>query len=101
VLDKIFAGSDLPLAAAAMKPLAYRNLHVQVGFQWTGVGQWRRAFESFGRAMRTSGKPLSTAGRIAFFLLANHVVRRTRAGRNLLRWQSELRRLLRERNQWR
>jgi hypothetical protein len=74
VLDKFFAGPMLPSRAAAMKPLAYRNLYTVIGLQWAGAGRWKPALTCFIKAFRAHPSP-AVLGRIAFNLLL-HLLRR-------------------------
>ena len=88
VLDKFFARADLAPEIGAMKTVAYRNLHVFEGNMWIGAGNWSRASVAFTRAVRTGGAPLGTLARIVWFSLAARVLGKTRAGRQLMQWDS-------------
>jgi glycosyltransferase involved in cell wall biosynthesis len=88
VLDKFFARGDLAPEIVAMKTVAYRNLYVFEGNMWIGAGNWGRASAAFARAVRTGGAPLETLARIAWFSLAARVLSKTRAGRQLMQWDS-------------
>jgi glycosyltransferase involved in cell wall biosynthesis len=95
VLDKFFSRSDLSPRIAGMRSVAYRNLYTYEGNIWVAFREWKRALRAFGRAVRAGGNPAGTAARIAWFSLVHPIVGGTAAGRNFLRWESNLRGRLR------
>jgi len=97
VLDKFFSCGDLSPRIAAMKSAAYRNLYIYEANIWFATGNRRRALRALARALRSGGNPADTTARIAWFNLVHPIVGRTAAGRDLLRWESNLRRRLRAR----
>jgi hypothetical protein len=87
VLDEVFSAADLPRAARALRPVAYRNLHTAAGMQRLLAHRYRDALRDFGRAVGAGKTParslayvLWTAfswfgiGRVPF---AAHLARRT------------------------
>lgn len=66
-LDKLFAQTDLPAGVAAMRPLAYENVHIFCGTRWLQAGQPRRSASAFHRAVRTSASPLRAIARVIWF----------------------------------
>jgi glycosyltransferase involved in cell wall biosynthesis len=91
VLDKFFKRGDLPPRIAAMKSAAYRNLYIYEGNIWLALGERKRALRAFGLAVRSGANPAGTAARIAWFNVAHPILRRSAAGRDFLRWESNLR----------
>jgi hypothetical protein len=91
ILDKVFATADLPPAIHAMKPIAYRNAYIFMGFRWLDTGRLRAAPREFGRAVRVGGTPLGTVARIAW-MLGRSFLPRFALGRWALRVAQPLRR---------
>lgn len=92
VLDKFFSRADLSPRIAAMKSVAYRNLHIYEGNIWMALGEWKRALRAFGSAVRSGANPAGTVARIAWFNVAHPILGRSAAGRDFLRWVSNVRR---------
>jgi glycosyltransferase involved in cell wall biosynthesis len=69
VLDKIFAEPNLPSAAIALRPVAYRNVYTTAGLQWLHKRHFRDAVSLFALAFRAGGNPIVTATRIVWFVL--------------------------------
>jgi hypothetical protein len=59
-LDKLFRDPKLPAVVAAMKPVAYANVHIFCGRMWLATRNLGNASREFGRAIRVSGRPLAT-----------------------------------------
>lgn len=78
VLEKAFSRPDPSGELLAIRPLAYRNLHVDIGLRWLAARSPREARSSFGRALRTGVNPLGTISRIAYLALFYALVRRGR-----------------------
>jgi glycosyltransferase involved in cell wall biosynthesis len=97
VLDKFFSRSDLSPRIVRMRSVAYRNLYIYEGNIWVAFREWKRALRAFGRAVRAGGNPARTGARIAWFSLVHPILGGTAAGRNFLRWESNLRGRLRAR----
>jgi glycosyltransferase involved in cell wall biosynthesis len=95
VLDKFFSRGDLSPRIAAMRSVAYRNLYIYEGNIWVAFRERKQALRAFGRAARAGANPAGTAARIAWFNLAYPILGRTAAGRDFLRWESNLRGRLR------
>ncbi len=83
VLDKAYAEPELPSSVLAIKPLAYRNAHMDLGLHWWNIGQYRQALSCYGRSVRVSGVPLRTLFRIGFQLLMTCCLGRTPWGARL------------------
>jgi glycosyltransferase involved in cell wall biosynthesis len=97
VLDKVFARSDLAPAAWAMKPIAYRNVHIGNALQWWSISEYRRAGHSLAAALRSGANPAGTLLRAAlsfggWFGLSRYVAT-ARLGHALLRWSRGCRRM--------
>jgi glycosyltransferase involved in cell wall biosynthesis len=84
VLDKVFSAADLPTDIIAVKPLAYRNLFMDIGLRWSSIPAWRQSARYFWRAIRVSPCPVSTAFRIAGLVLLYRVLYATAWGRRLV-----------------
>jgi glycosyltransferase involved in cell wall biosynthesis len=91
VLDKFFSRGDLSRRIAGMKSVAYRNLFIYEANIWFATGDRRRALRALVRALRSGGNPAATAARVAWFNLVHPVLGRSAAGRDFLRWESNLR----------
>jgi glycosyltransferase involved in cell wall biosynthesis len=83
-LDKLFRDPDLPALVAAMKPLAYANVHIFCGRMWLSTRHFAAASREFARAIRVSGRPFATAVAIAWRVGVAQIVERSRAGRGAL-----------------
>jgi glycosyltransferase involved in cell wall biosynthesis len=95
VLDRAFAALA-PLAAdvAAVRGLAYRNAHFEVGLHFATVARWGEALREFERGIRRSGQPARAAARLAYVLLLHALggVSAVRAlHRRLSRWRQRRR----------
>jgi glycosyltransferase involved in cell wall biosynthesis len=95
VLDKFFSRGDLSPRIAGTKSVAYRNLYIYEGNIWVAVGEWKRALAAFGGAVRSGANPAGTAARIIWFNVLHPILGRSAAGRDFLRWESNLRGRLR------
>ncbi len=84
LLNEVFAASDLPEAAVAIKPIAYRNVYTYVGLQWLRVRQFRRALNSFALALHTGANAATTLTRILWFVLCWEVFNRYELGRRFV-----------------
>lgn len=70
VLDRAFAALDpLPPEVGAVRGLAYRNAHFDVGLHHVTVARWGEAMREFGRGIRRSGRPARATARLAYLLL--------------------------------
>jgi len=78
-LDKLFRDPQLPADIAAMKPIAYANVHIFRGHMWLSTRNFAAALREFAEAVVTSGRPLSTAAAIAWRVILLGV--RSRAGK--------------------
>ncbi len=92
VLDKIYACSDLPPEARAVKALAYRNVYMDVGLRWLSVRAWRESALYFWKAIRVSPNPLVTPFRILYLILFYNVLSKTKWGSRLVSRLVDLRR---------
>jgi glycosyltransferase involved in cell wall biosynthesis len=79
-LDKAFAEPDLPTDILDVKPLAYRNAHMDIALRWMGVKNNQQARHHFAQAMRVSGRPISTLLRIAWLILFYRYLSKRRWG---------------------
>lgn len=95
VLDRFFGRGDLSARVAGMKGAAYRNLFIYEANIWFATGHRRRALQAVVRAVRSGGNPAGTAARVAWFNLVHPILGRSAAGRDFLRWESNLRGRLR------
>jgi glycosyltransferase involved in cell wall biosynthesis len=82
-LDKVFALPDLPPAVAAMRSVAYANVHLFCGLRWWTVGDRRAARREFRQVIRLSDRPTLAACRIAWRTVVLPWMARTRVGRRL------------------
>jgi len=86
VLDVVFSAEDLPPAAAALRPVAYRNLHIGAALQLSGLGRRADARQELARAFAAGGSPLATAGRVGWSFLLWRGIGRFRPTAELARW---------------
>jgi glycosyltransferase involved in cell wall biosynthesis len=85
VLDKAFGEPNLPREIAALRPLAYRNLHTGAGLQYLIAGRRRCALRSFREALGAGGNPVSTAARIVWCAFTWFFIERYAWSRALVR----------------
>jgi len=85
VLDGVFARGDLPPSTAAMRPIAYRNLHTGAALQLAALNRWGDARQELARAFAAGGNPFATAGRIAWSFLLWHGIGRFRTTAEIAR----------------
>jgi len=97
LLDKVYRQPDLPPEALALKPLAYRNAHMDTALRWKSAREYRRMFQHFGQALRVSPNPLATLGRIVFLILLYDLFSHTPAGLALVERLVKIRRRFRSR----
>jgi glycosyltransferase involved in cell wall biosynthesis len=64
VLDNLFQRPDLPPQAEALRPVAYRNVHIVNGLQWLSRREYRLALQAFRRAIASGPSAIGTVGRI-------------------------------------
>jgi glycosyltransferase involved in cell wall biosynthesis len=91
-LDNVFARSDLPAAARAMRPIAYENVHLYRCQRWVRVRDFAAAARELRRAVRVSAKPSTTIARLAWYTAVGEVLGRSRIGRRLADGLSRARR---------
>lgn len=92
VMDKVYSRPDLPGEVLAMKPLAYRNVYIDVGLRWLSVRNWREALRYFGKALQASPKPWTTSLRILYLVLFYNFLRKRMWGTRLVNTLVDLRR---------
>lgn len=94
VLNKLFARSDLPLEAAAIKRVAYRNVYIDVGLRWLSVRNWRETLRYFGKATRVYPDRGITLLRIIYLILVYNLLSKwtwgTRLVHGLAAWRRQL-----------
>jgi len=94
-LDKAFSEPDLPEEILTVKPLAYRNAHMDIGMKWLGVKEYKQARHHFGEAIRISRHPLQTALRVIWLILYYRFFSKHSWGVNmttrLVRWRNQKR----------
>lgn len=96
VLDRIFA--DLPELSpelTAIRALAYRNAHFDVGLNFLQQHAWRAALGQFADGLRASRRPAAAVARLAY-LVGLHYLGNSAAFRHLHRRASRLRQRLRQ-----
>jgi GT2 family glycosyltransferase len=86
VLDKVFCEPGLAAEAAAMAPLAYRNVHIGAAMQYLSSGRRREALAAFRRALRAGGDPVADVARIGWSLLTWFAIGRYPWSRRLAYW---------------
>jgi glycosyltransferase involved in cell wall biosynthesis len=64
VLDNFFRHSNLPPQAEALRPLAYRNVHISNGLHWLSQREYRRALQEWHRAVAAGPNPIGSIARI-------------------------------------
>lgn len=80
-LDKAFAAPALPPQVAAMRSLAYANVHLFCGLRLWQAGQRRAAMEEFRQLLRSSDRPVVAILRIAWRVVVHPVLDRSPQGR--------------------
>jgi len=83
-LDKLFRDPQVPAAVAAMRSTAYANVHIFRGRMWMATRNVRAAVREFVRAMRVSGRPMTTAIDIMWRAAAVQALERSAPGRRAL-----------------
>lgn len=83
-LDKLFRDAALPPAVAAMKPVAYAKVHIFRARILLLAGEFAAASHEFARALRVSGRPISTALAIAWWTGPFLILDRSLAGRRAM-----------------
>jgi GT2 family glycosyltransferase len=66
-LDKLFAQSELPAEVAALRSLAYENVHIFCGTRWLQAGRPLLAARAFRSALQSSDSRLRAAVRVVWF----------------------------------
>jgi glycosyltransferase involved in cell wall biosynthesis len=84
VLDKAFSDPELSEETLAIKPLAYRNVYLDIGLRWSRVPAWRESVRYLWKAIRVSPNPLATLLRIGGLILFNKVFSKTEWGNRLV-----------------
>lgn len=77
VLDKAFSDPDLSEEVLAIKPLAYRNVYMDVGLRWLGAGAVVDSSHYFWKAIRVSPNPFVAPFRILWLILFYEVFSKT------------------------
>jgi glycosyltransferase involved in cell wall biosynthesis len=80
VLEKFYARPDVPSAALAIKPLAFRNLYQDVALRHFTAGRWREALGYYVRAVRVAPNPFAAALRGVRDVLYHSSLGKTRWG---------------------
>jgi glycosyltransferase involved in cell wall biosynthesis len=90
-LDKAFSEPGLPTEILAVRPLAYRNAHMDIGMKWLSVKDSRQARHHFTEAMRISKRPVTTLARIVWLIVFYRFLSKRSWGVNLVnkivRWR--------------
>src|SRR5262249_48349705 len=92
ILDKAFSSADLLPVIVAMKPIAYRNMYIGIGFRWLHAREFRKAGRFFWRAMCVGGNPAVTLAHVIWFLLTWGFFSRFTWGRRFVKEIADLRR---------
>jgi len=95
-LDKLFRDPALPSAVAGIKPIAYAKVHIFRARILLLAGDFAAASHEFARALKVSGRPLSTAAAIAWWTGPFLILDRSRLGRSAMAALERLGRRLRE-----
>jgi glycosyltransferase involved in cell wall biosynthesis len=64
VLEKFFARSDVPAEVLAIKPLAFRNVYLDIAMRHFTARHWHDGFDYSLRAIRVGPNPLTSAMRV-------------------------------------
>jgi glycosyltransferase involved in cell wall biosynthesis len=91
VLEKFYARDDVPAEAIAVKPLAFRNLYMDITIRHLASGRWRDAFTYFTRTLRAAPNPVASALRVVAVAFFYVYLSKTRWGvrlvESLLNWR--------------
>lgn len=74
LLDKAFARPDLPDRISRVRPMAYRNAHIDVALRWMSAGNAAMTFRHLRLALATGQPPLTTLVRIVYLVLVYRVL---------------------------
>jgi glycosyltransferase involved in cell wall biosynthesis len=80
VLDKFYSRSQMPPEALDIKPIAFRNVYMDIAVRHLAVGRRRAAFAYAMRAVRAAPNPLTSAVRIAALFVFYRVLSKTSWG---------------------
>ncbi|HEX9029118.1 MAG TPA: glycosyltransferase, partial [Anaerolineales bacterium] len=92
LLDKAFSRPDLPNDVRKIRPLAYRNAHMDVALRWLSVGNWRLTMKHFSLALRSGGNPFATLARIFYLIVLYRFLSKHTWGIRLVEGMVRLRR---------
>jgi hypothetical protein len=67
-----------------VKPLAYRNLYIDLGLRWLSVQNFGEGFRYFCRAVKVSPHPITTPLRILYLVLFRHFLSKRMWGMKLI-----------------
>jgi len=98
-LNKLFLDPKLPPVVAAMKPIAYGNVHILRGRIFLSALDFADATREFTHAMRVSDRPIATAAAIGWWAVLFQVLDRSAAGRRAIAALQRFARALRARCQ--
>lgn len=84
VLDKAFSDPDLPEEILAIRPIAYRNVYMDIGLRWLSARDWWDSARYLWKAICISPSPVLTPFRILWLILFYNVLSKTRWGSRLV-----------------
>jgi len=93
-LDKAFADPNVPEYILNLKPLAYRNAHIDVACRWISVGETRKALAHMRAALAVAPSPMATLVRIAYSILLSRALNKHRWGVHIVQKGSAARRTM-------
>lgn len=86
VLDKTFADPTLPELIASIKPLAYRNVYLELGLRSLTIGAWSDSSRYFWNGLRVAPNFLVAVFRIAYIIAFHKVFSRIPATSRAIAW---------------
>jgi glycosyltransferase involved in cell wall biosynthesis len=84
LIENYYARTNVPAEALAIKPLARRNVYMDVTIRFLSIGQWRAAMPFFRRTVRVAPNPFTAVLRVLAVTLFDLYLSKTRWGVRLV-----------------
>lgn len=84
VLEKFFARSDVPADVLPLKPIAFRNVYIDIAMRHFTAKRWRTGFDYCTRAIRIGPNHLTATFRVASTIVFYFYLSKTRWGIRLV-----------------
>jgi GT2 family glycosyltransferase len=80
LVERYYARAQVPADAMTVKPLALRNVYMDVTIRFLAIGEWRKALPFFFRTLRATSNPVAAALRVLAVALFDLYLSKTRWG---------------------